>query len=218
MLLDRHRRDVIAVGQGFLVLTRNEGLAVPMDRLTLDTNVIRDWAWCDGRSKETRYGNDQTILREIKKRFEALKSLRDQGRCELGITNQVFTDYEKDSDELPKHIDEMIGPHVGFALPSISTFPLIFPTVFVDENEINAIFQCVFPNSLPHHKRYRKNQKDALQLYAHRVAQRDYFITSDEQILAARDMLSNAWDIRAMTLAEYLSMSPSSEDASGGTG
>jgi len=186
-----------------------------MDELTLDTNVIRDWAWCDGRSKEMRYGNDPTMLRKIKIQFEALKSLRDQGKCELGITNQVFTDYESDSGELPKHIKEMIGPYVSIASPRISTFPLMFPLAFVDEKEINAIIQCVFPDSLPHHRRYRKNWKDALQLHAHRVAHRDYFVTSDAQILAAHGMLSDTWNIRAISLVEYLSMSLQSDKATG---
>jgi len=65
-----------------------------MDKLTLDTNVVRDWAWCDGKSEEIRYGNDPTVLRRLKNQFETLKSLRGQGKCELGITNQLFTDYE----------------------------------------------------------------------------------------------------------------------------
>jgi hypothetical protein len=178
-----------------------------MDKLTLDTNVIRDWAWCDGRSKETRYKNDAARLRELKRQFDALKSLRDQGKCELGVTNQLLTDFESESGELPKHIEEMIGPYISIASPRISTFPLMFPVTFVDKKEIDAILQCVFPDSRPHHKKYSKNRKDALQLYAHRVASRDYFMTSDEQILAAHDILSAKWNVETTTLAQYLSMS-----------
>ena len=188
-------------------------MAAQMDRLTLDTNVIKDWAWCDGMSKEIRYGNDPTVLCELRNQFETLKSLRDQGECELGITNQLFTDYESDSGELPKHIEEMIGSYVSIASPRISTFPLMFLLAFVDEKEIDAILQCVFPDSLPHHKRHRKNHKDALQLHAHRVARRDYFITSDAHILAAHEKLSNTWNIKAVSLAEYLSMSLQSDRA-----
>lgn len=175
-----------------------------MDTLTLDTNVINDWAWAEGRSTESRYNNDPIHRRNLIGLFGLLRKLRDDRVCELGITNQIFTDYEKDVGELPVFIEEMIGPYVSYALPSISTFPIIFPVVFADENEINAIMADVFPYSKPGSKKYKSNKKDAFQLYAHRVAGREIFITSDKKILSARQILLLKWRILVMGLDEYI--------------
>ena len=175
-----------------------------METLTLDTNVLNDWAWAEGRSAESRYGNDPAMRTKLIELFKQLKELRDDGVCELGITSQIFTDYEKDVGELPNFIEEMIGPYVSYALPSISTFPMIFPFVFADEDEINAIMADVFPHSKPEHKKHKSNKKDAFQLYAHRVTKRDIFLTSDKRILSARQVLFSKWNIQVMTLDEYI--------------
>ena len=175
-----------------------------METLTLDTNVLRDWAWAENRSTEERYGGDPSKRAELKGLFNKLRELRDQGKCELAITNQIFTDYGKDPDELPAYLSEMIGSYVIYAVPSISTLPLIFPFVFADENEIEAILKDVFPYTKPWHKKYKRNRKDALQLYAHKVAKRDIFLTSDNAILSSRRVLWIKWGIRVMALEEYI--------------
>ncbi len=180
------------------------GNEISMDTLTLDTNVLNDWAWAEGRSSDKRYSNDPAKRDALANMFSRLKHLRDKGNCELGLTNQIFTDYEKDAGELPSFIEEMIGPYVSYALPSISTFPMIFPFVFAKENDIQSILTDVFPHSKPEHKKYKHNKKDALQLYAHQVAKRDIFLTSDRSIVAARKILLSKWQIHVMTLEEYI--------------
>ncbi len=180
-----------------------------MDLLTLDTNIIRDWAWSEGAPSETRYGNDPDKRLSLSVQFKCLKALRDAGRCKLAVTNQVFTDYESGGGALPRHIKDIIDSYLPYALPSISTFPIIFPTVFVDKAEIDAIFATVFPHSKPEHKRYASNRKDALQLYAHKVANRDFFLTSDKDILLAGTALQRSWGIHVITLDEYLASAES---------
>ena len=180
-----------------------------MDLLTLDTNIIRDWAWSEGATTETRYANDPDKRLSLSVQFNRLKTLRDAGRCKLAVTNQVFTDYESGGGALPRDINDIIDSRLPYALPSISTFPMIFPAVFVDEAEIDAIFATVFPHSTPEHKRYASNRKDALQVYAHKVANRDFFVTSDKHILRARAALQRSWGIRVITLDEYLASAES---------
>jgi hypothetical protein len=175
-----------------------------MDALTLDTNVLNDWAWAEGKSSERRYNNDSSKRATFATMFTKLKILRDNGKCELGITNQIYTDYEKDVGGLPAFIEDMVGPYVSYALPSISTLPMMFPFVFADKDEIESIMADVFPHTKPEHKKYQRNKKDAMQLYAHRVAGRDIFLTSDKDILAARQILFSKWQISVMTLEEYL--------------
>ena len=179
-----------------------------MELLTLDTNALRDWAWSENRTSEKRYGNDPEKKSALRKSFEKLRNLRSNGRCEIGITTQIYTDYEKSVGELPDYIEEMIGPYANVSLssPSISTFPMTLPFVLADEDEIQEIFVDVFPNSKPHHEKYKKNRKDALQLYAHRVASRDYFITTDATILRAKDILVTKWSTKVETPESYISL------------
>jgi hypothetical protein len=75
-----------------------------MDRLTLDTNILRDWAWCEGKSTEKRYGNNEPKKEEIKVRITELKKLRDDRVCELGITTQLYTDFSESRGKLPKEM------------------------------------------------------------------------------------------------------------------
>lgn len=179
-----------------------------MDKLTLDTNALRDWAWSENRTSERRYGNNEDIKRSLRSTFDNLRNMSNDGRCEIGITTQIYTDYEKTVGELPDYVEDMIGPHaeVSISSPSISTLPWTFPVVFADENEIDEIFADVFPNSEPHHRKFEKNRKDALQLYAHRVASRDYFITTDATILRAKDILSSKWAVLVETPGNYVAL------------
>jgi len=179
-----------------------------MDLLTLDTNALRDWAWSENRTSEKRYGNNPEKKIALRETFNKLRNLKSIGKCEIGITTQIYTDYEKSVGELPDYIEEMIGSFadVSFSSPSISTFPMTLPFVLVDKDEIQGIFRDVFPNSKPHHKKYKKNRKDALQLYAHKIAGRDYFITTDSTILRAKDILKSKWLIKVETPESYISL------------
>jgi hypothetical protein len=76
--------------------------------------------------------------------------------------------------------------------------------VFSDE-EVERIFKDVFPDSEPYHKEYNSNQKDALQLYAHKIADRDLFVTTDKTILNKRFVLAKNWGIQVQSLDEYVS-------------
>lgn len=175
-----------------------------MDKLTLDTNVLRDWLWCEGKRQEKRHSNDLSRKEEFKCLFGRLRALRDSGTCEIGVTSQLYTDHHRTSSRLPKHIEEMIGTYVILCTPSVSTFPLVFPAVFVEPDKLQQLFEDIFPASKPHHKNYRRNMKDALQLYAHKVARRDLFITLDSGIRQKQSVLCEKWGIRVMSLQEYV--------------
>ena len=176
-----------------------------MDKLTLDTNILRDWAWCEGKSTEMRYAqNAEAKRKELKALFEKLRVLRDKGVCEIGITTRLYMDYGKGPKELPQHIADMIGPYVQVASPDLFDFPLSFPVVFPDKEEFQRILKDVFPHSKPGHRRYPKNRKDAWQLYAHRVAGRDIFVTEDRGILQRQTLLAQRWNIRVKSLNEYV--------------
>lgn len=175
-----------------------------MDTLTLDTNVLRDWSWVEGKVLEKRYKDDPNKKESLRTLFSKLTKLRDDKVCEIGITNQIFTDFEKDWNDLPSFINEMIGSHVSYASPSISTIPMMVPFVVLDKDEIFSILNDVFPNAKPKHKKFLSYKKDALQLYAHKVANRDVFLTSDEKILLSREILFSRWSINVMTLDEYI--------------
>ena len=170
----------------------------------MDTNVIRDWAWCKKWSNEERYQNDEVIRNYLKVLFNKLLAFRESGICELGITNQIYTDYEKDTGQLPNFIEKIIIKFTPISIPTISTLPMILPTVLADSNMINEILQTVFPNSKLEHRMYGKNQKDALQLYAHWAAKRDFFITSDKSIETAKKTLLKNWGIDVKKLEEYI--------------
>ena len=175
-----------------------------MDKLTLDTNVLIDWGWCEGRLEVKRYDNDEAKREELRHLFTALKAFRDEGICEFGVTTVLYADYSETSGNVSPPIQDMIGSYVDLALPSIFGFPLVFPTVFADEQEAVSIFREVFPHSKPGHKRYNKNWKDAGQLYAHKVAGRDFFITADKAIISKRLQLAQNWGIEVRTLNEYV--------------
>jgi hypothetical protein len=175
-----------------------------METLTLDTNVLNDWAWSEERSSDYRYSNDSDFRTKTNILFRKLRKLSEEKICELGITNQIYTDYEKDANELPQFIGDMIGSYVTYALPSISTFPMLFPFVFADEKIIMEILADVFPLTKPEHRKYLSNKKDALQLYAHFIAKRDVFLTSDRKILSSRIVLRSKWKILVMSVEEYI--------------
>jgi len=175
-----------------------------MDLLTLDTNILRDWAWCESRSSENRYGNDDGKKKFLSIAFDKLRLARDQGKCEIGVTTQIFTDFHKTYGVPPESISEMIGSHIQLTGPSLSTFPIMFPIVFADKDRIEHILECVFPGADPRSKKHPERRKDALQLYAHRIADRDYFITSDKALLSARVRLNGIYSIIVLALAEYI--------------
>src|SRR5258708_17467490 len=132
-----------------------------MDKLTLDTSALRDWLWCEGKSPEKRYDNDATIRETIKTEFSALVEIRDNGICELAVTTQLYTDYDKDPinkdpNRLPKGIEELIGVHVELALPSISAIPFVLPMVLIEESWIEEILNILFPVTIPDHRKYHR--------------------------------------------------------------
>jgi hypothetical protein len=99
----------------------------------------------------------------------------------------------------------MVGEYITIGTPGIFGFPLIFPLVFVNKSEVEQLFNDAFPDSKQGDKNYIHNQKDVLQLYAHKVAQRDVFITNDKAILEKKDILAKNWGIIVKSLEDYLS-------------
>lgn len=175
-----------------------------MYKLTLDTNILKDWLWCKGLYPGNRYSGQPEKKEILKPLFLKLKELSDNQVCELGITTQVYTDCG-DSAEITKELlESIIGKHIECGSPDILNFPLVFPVIFPDKKEIQRIFSTVFPDSKPVDKKYMKNCKDALQLYAHMVAARDYFITSDEAILRASEKLEADYEIKVLNLVSSI--------------
>ena len=128
------------------------------------------------------------------------------GECEIGITTQLYIDYDgKSLDDIPQHIKDLIGPYVSVIVPvNFFGFPLTFPVVFHDQREFDKLFSDVFPYSRPKHKKYLTNQRDAWQLYAHRMASRDVFLTKDKGILSKKSVLASNWNIQVKSLNEYI--------------
>lgn len=179
-----------------------------MDKLTLDTNVLRDWLWCEGKLDEDRHKNDPSRRKELGRLFQVLRALCNAGMCDLGITTQTYTDQSRTPGRLPEYLEGMIGRDIKWSGPSISTFPIMFPVVFVGQGEIEDLFRDVFPQSHPSHKNYANNMADAYQLYAHKIAKRDIFITQDRRIVRREAVLWEKWEIRVMSLQEYLARYP----------
>jgi hypothetical protein len=175
------------------------------EKLTLDTNSIRDWAWCEGLSSETRYNNDPAIKATFTKTFNDLRRLRDDGICEIGVTTQIFSDNHQTRGELPVHIANMIGVYANISVPSLMSFPLVFPIVFPDKQKFERLFKDIFSDSLSTHHKYQSNRLDAWQVYAHKVASRDYFVTHDKTILRASETLKSKWEILVISVEEYVS-------------
>lgn len=176
-----------------------------MDKLTLDTNILRDWAWSEGRSTESRYiHNAEAKRKELEGLFKKLRALRDAGVCEIGITTRLYMDYGKGPKELPQNIADMIGSYVHVAPPDMFDFPLSFPVVFPNKEGVQRIFDDVFPDSQLGHRKYHKNQKDAWQLYAHQATDRDIFVTEDKGILQRQSTLAEKWGIQVKSLREYV--------------
>jgi hypothetical protein len=179
-----------------------------VDKLTLDTNVIRDWAWATRKSTEIRYGGSVQQRTEVLGVMTRLIEARDAGLCEFGVTAQVYTDFERDVGGLPDYIEDLLGNYAPLASPSISVFPMTLPFVFADTDEIQAISNSVFPSSAPTDDTYAAQRKDALQLYAHKIAARDVFITNDKAILRAHGSLAMKYGITVKSPSEYLQSLP----------
>ncbi len=178
------------------------------DHLTLDTNVLRDWAWAERRSHEVRHGGDESKRNQLLKIFTALREWRDMGRCDFAVTTQLYTDYGGSADQVPSFIRDMIGDFLELAVPSLFMFPLVFPAAFADVADLQRILDVVFPGSGPFEElkgdsRKGGKRKDVLQLYAHKTAGRDRFLTSDKAILRARGALAAKCGITATSLDEY---------------
>jgi hypothetical protein len=105
-----------------------------MDLLTLDTNVLRDWAWSENKTDEIRYGNDPKRKKILRETFNILLGLREKGKCRFGVTTQIYTDYEKSVGELLSDIEDVIGAfeEVSLVSTSVSTFPIGFNLVFAN--------------------------------------------------------------------------------------
>ena len=177
-----------------------------MDLLTLDTNVLRDWAWSENKANEERYGDDPKRKRVLRETFSVFRGLSDSGKCKFGVTTQIYTDYEKSVGELLSDIKDRIGAfeEVSLVSTSVSTFPIGFNLVFANLDEVQEILKDVFPNSKPYHKKYKKCYKDALQLYAHKAANRDCFITTDAAILRAGTVLISKWAVKVEKPENYI--------------
>lgn len=171
-----------------------------MDKLTLDTSVVRDWAWCLGYTTDKRYNNDPNVKATLQSSFNQLEALRNCGDCEIAITTQIYTDF--DGKSLPVPIQAVLSKYVELATPSLSTNPFVFPRVFAPEQEIRKLFGDIFPgvkwDDSP------KGRKDALQLYAHLTAKRDYFITHDKDFHRQQAILLSRWGVQVLYLQDYL--------------
>ena len=178
-----------------------------MDTLTLDTNIIRDWIWCNDLSNESRYQDQPNKKEELLALFRNLKKLSEQQKCDLGVSTQIFTDAGDTAQKLLEKMESELETKIELESPSITTFPIKYPIVMPNKSEITKIFETVFPGSRPDDKKYLSNRKDALQLYAHKVTKRDYFLTSDKRILFAKEELNRNYGIKVLDLESYIAQS-----------
>ena len=173
-----------------------------MDKLTLDTNALRDWAWAEGRTAEQRHQGAQRD--ELRAAYAQLTKLRDAGRCELAVPPQISSDFAQSNGNPPAQLAALIGTVVELMTPSLTTYPIHLPAVCFDDNEFHGIFRIVYPSAKIDDARYESHRRDALLLYAHWVARRDIFITSDKAILNAGAQLRKNRAITVSGIREYI--------------
>lgn len=178
-----------------------------MDLLTLDTNIVRDIEWVIGKVKNERYRDWPDKGERVRRSINKLLKLKDEGRCHLGVTNQIYKDVEDDD---PKNmplgvVGEAIEKHVEVIGGLFEFDGLVWPINFPDNKIIEEIRNEVFPGrNDATTKGYRRSEKDARQLYTHLAMKRDYFITDDGKINDAKRKLLNEWGIKVKTLSEYI--------------
>lgn len=175
-----------------------------MDKITLDTNSWRDWAWSEGIRSETRHGGDSTKKQGLKADFAKLRSLRQKNLCDIGNPMQIYLDFEKTDWKLRSDLQAFIASHSDTQIPVVFSFPLAFPMVFGLPDEYDSLFNLIFPDAKPEHKKYKSSRVDAMLLYAHIKADRDIFITSDKAFLRAKDKIKSNWQATVMSLETYL--------------
>lgn len=175
-----------------------------MDKLTLDTNVWRDWAWCEGVTSEKRYGNDANQKNVLHQNFAKLKSLHSQNLCEIANPLQIYLDFKKSGWKLPSVLENFISQNSDKNLPVVFSYPLAFPVVFGNKEKYEELFSHIFPDSNRGDKKYESNHRDTMLLYAHIIAQQEIYITSDKAILKCEQELQNDWGTRAMNLSGYI--------------
>ena len=68
----------------------------------------------------------------------------------------------------------------------------------------SAVDSVVYPSSKTTDARYDSHRRDALLLYAHCKASRDFFVTSDGAILNAAARLEKEWSITVSGIRDYV--------------
>jgi hypothetical protein len=174
-----------------------------MDKLTLDTNALRDWAWANGLTAEKRH--QRSADRDFYLcAYSDLTRLRDAGICELAVPPQFSADFWRTDGVPPEDLARLIGPTIALVTPGLSTYPIHYAAEYFDEKTSEDLFRAIYPQTLPCHKKYRSNQRDAILIYAHFVAQRDYFITSDGAIIDAAVQLKRRWSLNVVRIGDYV--------------
>ena len=174
-----------------------------MDRLTLDSNALRDWAWAEDLTGEDRH-RGSSEREPIRNAYRSLTGLRDAGVCELAVPPQIYSDFWQSNGAAPAGLAALIGSVVELTTPSLTTYPIHFPAVFFNEEALETIFRVVYPSSKTTDARYDSHRRDALLLYAHCKASRDFFVTSDGAILNAAARLEKEWSITVSGIRDYV--------------
>ena len=149
------------------------------DRLTLDTNLVREW-W-DQRPK-------QRVVAQ-------LLDLADRGMVDLAVTATIHLDIP--DEPLALRIQELPEIAIGKTetVARLGSWLLgrdmLGSQEFVDWQEGLGVTE---PDS-----------RDFDHLHAHMLLRRDYFLTWDGAILSLASELTRRWEIRVLRPEDYLS-------------
>jgi hypothetical protein len=175
-----------------------------VDKITLDTNTWRDWAWCVGKTNDVRYNNDLATKQRLTQCFKQLDQQRLAGQCRIAAPLQRFIDFQKSGYKLPSGLEEFIRETQDEDISAIASFPLAFPFSFPPEGMHDDVFALAFPHSKPGDRKYESNNKDTTLLVAHILAKQHVFLTSDNAILRASAGLKQKYNTEAQDVCSYV--------------
>lgn len=159
--------------------------------ITVDTNVLLSRV----KEREAGHENAKTLL-----------SFDGNGLCDICVTTRVDRDVQKEP------LRSQIASLPVAASPIGSNFVL-------DESRLDSaemlgssetaqladdLKSLLFPYTKPGNKKYCNNMRDVSHLVAHKIANRDVFVTDDTGILDFREELVARFGIRVMGLEEIV--------------
>lgn len=158
--------------------------------LTVDTNVIRDYA------EPHREGHN--IAKE-------LVELHDAGMCEIRLTTRFDADVPGGPLRTKlEALSVLENPKVGTVF-RLDVSRLDSGDMIASEEsakEADELMALLFPSAKPESDRHRNRMADVDHLMGHKIAGRDIFVTNEKAILNQREALSAKFGITVMSPGE----------------